>query len=117
MKQDIQKQLLNEFMDTNSISKLQEYIREILKIRGISNNTIHEEIIMLMEEVGELAKSVRKNVVNMSIDHNRVDSYDTVENEVVDVLIVLIGICNILNIDLQNEFKKKESMNVNRKWG
>ncbi len=72
---------------------------------------------MLMEEVGELAKSIRKNVVNMSIDYNRIDSYDTVENEVVDVIIILISICNILDIDLQKEFEKKENMNILRKWG
>lgn len=65
-------------------------------------------MLLLLEKVGELAKSIRKNATNMSIDNSKINHYDTIESEVADVFIVLSSICNKLNIDLYKSLKDKE---------
>lgn len=65
-------------------------------------------MLLLLEKVGELAKTIRKNATNMSIDNSKINHYDTIESEVADVFIVLSSICNKLNIDLYKSLKDKE---------
>lgn len=65
-------------------------------------------MLLLLEKVGELAKAIRKNATNMSIDNSKINHYDTIESEVADVFIVLGSICNKLNIDLYKALKDKE---------
>lgn len=65
-------------------------------------------MLLLLEKVGELAKAIRKNATNMSIDNSKINHYDTIESEVADVFIVLSCICNKLNIDLYKSLKDKE---------
>ena len=65
-------------------------------------------MLLLLEKVGELAKAIRKNATNMSIDNSKINHYDTIESEVADVFIVLSSICNKLTIDLYKSLKDKE---------
>lgn len=65
-------------------------------------------MLLLLEKVGELAKAIRKNATNMSIDNSKINHYDTIESEVADIFIVLSSICNKLNIDLYKSLKDKE---------
>ena len=65
-------------------------------------------MLLLLEKVGELAKAIRKNATNMSIDNSKINHYDTIESEVADVFLVLSSICNKLNIDLYKALKDKE---------
>ena len=73
-------------------------------------------MLLLLEEVGELAKAIRKNATNMSIDNNKINNYDTIESEVADVFIVLSSVCNKLDIDLFKSVKDKEQENIKRIW-
>ena len=52
----------------------------------------------------------------MSIDKSKINNYDSIENEVADVFIVLVTICNTLGINLYNSIVEKEKINVNRVW-
>lgn len=73
-------------------------------------------MLLLVEEVGELAKSIRKEKTNMCIDKQKINNYDTIEGEIADVFIVLSSICNLLNINLYDVFCEKEKINVERAW-
>lgn len=73
-------------------------------------------MLLLLEEVGELAKAIRKNATDMSIDKNKINHYDTIESKVADVFIVLINVCNKLGIDLYKSLKNKEEENIKRTW-
>ena len=73
-------------------------------------------MLLLLEEVGELAKAIRKNATNMSIDKDKISHYDTIESEVADVFIVLNSVCNKLDIDLYQALKEKEKKNIKREW-
>lgn len=111
-----QLELWNKLNENNTLQEVQKYIKDVIEIRGFSNQEIEKTMLLLLEEVGELAKSIRKNATNMSIDKNKINHYDTIESEIADVFIVLSSICNKLNIDMYQAIKDKEKENINRTW-
>ena len=110
-----QTQLLEKLTKDKSLNDVQKYIKEVIEIRGFSKQPIEETLLLLTEEVGELAKSIRKEK-GMTVDEKRIKNYDTPASEVADVFIVLASICNTLKIDLFDAIKMKETINVSRSW-
>lgn len=111
-----QLELWENLNEKNTLQEVQEYIKEVINIRGFANQEIEKTMLLLLEEVGELAKAIRKTATNMGIDNNKINHYDTIESEVADVFIVLNSVCNKLNIDLYQSLKDKEKENINRTW-
>lgn len=111
-----QLELWNKLNRNNTLQEVQKYIKDVSEIRGFSNQDIEKAMLLLIEEVGELAKSIRKNATNIGIDNNKINHYDTIESEVADVFIVLSSICNKLGIDLFKSLKDKEEENIKRTW-
>lgn len=111
-----QEQLYDALSRETSLPDIQKYIKQVIDIRGFGNQSTEASLLLLLEEVGELAKAVRKNTQGMSVDTKRINNYDTIESEVADVLIVLISICNNLGIDLFDALKEKEKVNCSRTW-
>lgn len=106
-------ELLNE---KNTLNEIQNYIKEVIKIRGFSEQKVQDEMLLLLEETGELAKAIRKTIPEASVDYERVENYTDIEEEVADVFIVLVSICNRLNINLYDAIIKKEEKNIKRQW-
>ena len=111
-----QLELWKNLNSDNTIIQVQEYIRNVIELRGFSEQNIEKTMLLLTEEIGELAKAIRKDKTSMSIDKSKINNYDTIESEVADVFIVLCSICNKLNIDLFSSLKEKEKENITRKW-
>lgn len=111
-----QKKLHEELNNNCTLNDIQEYIKKVIDIRGFGNQPIEEEMILLTEEIGELAKAVRKEKTNMCIDENKAKNYDPIEGEIADIFIILTSICNTLNINLYETFYEKEKLNINRTW-
>ena len=111
-----QLELWNKLNESNTLPEIQNYIKEVIRIRGFVGQETEKTMLVLLEEVGELAKSIRKNATNMNIDKNKLNHYDTIESEIADVFIVLNSVCNKLNIDLYKALKDKEEENIKRKW-
>ena len=111
-----QLELWNKLNESSSLQEIQKYINDMADIRGFSSQEIEQAMLLLIEEVGELAKSIRKNATNMNIDTEKISHYDTIESEVADVFIVLNSVCNKLNIDLFKALKDKEEENIKRVW-
>lgn len=108
--------LYNELNENKTLKEVQEYIKKVIEIRGFDKQSPEQTMLLLTEEVGELAKAIRKDKTKMCIDNNKINNYDTIESEVADVFIVLSTICNELNIDLYSAVKNKEKENINRTW-
>lgn len=104
------------FKEDTSLVELQNYINNVLEIRGFNNQSIELKLMLLMEEVGELAKSIRKDSTRLPIDRCKINNYSSIEEEIADVLIILFSIANKLQIDLYDAFLKKEKENIKRKW-
>ena len=94
----------------------EQYIKAVNTVRGFEEQPIEERMLLLTEEIGELAKSIRKNATNMSTDVNKQYSYDSIESEVSDCLYVLASVCNKLDIDMFKCLKEKEKENIHRVW-
>ena len=104
---------LYEFLnENNSLNEIQDYIRKIITIRGFSEQRVQDKMLLLLEETGELAKAIRKTLPEASIDYNKIENYTDIEEEIADVFIVLVSICNRLNINLYDAMRKKEEKNI-----
>jgi len=99
--------------DQPTLHDLQEYVRRMTAERGFDHENVTEKFVLMMEEVGELAKAVRKTQ-GMHLDPNS-QKYRT-DHEAADVLFYLLDICNKLGIDLEQALRDKEEMNKKRTW-
>jgi len=89
-----------------TIKHLQEYAAAKIKARGFEDESLHERLVLLMEETGELAKACRK-VSGMNNDQGKENQYNVGE-EVVDVINLALAVAIKLNLDLEKEFIEKE---------
>jgi len=99
--------------ESPKIQDYQDYIAKMVKARGFDKNTIAEEMLLFAEEFGELAKVVRK-ASGMKTDETAIHS--SAEDELADVFNYLLNIANLLDVDLEVAFRKKEEKNKLRKW-
>ncbi len=98
---------------TPTIADVQQYIKATVAHRGFSHESVQDNFIMLTEELGELAKALRKlNGVKVATD----STMTSVEEEVADVAWMLMCVCNKLGIDLESAIRAKEEKNKQRVW-
>lgn len=91
----------------------QRYIGEMVKERGF-NNEVPEDIMLFMEEVGELARAVRKNIgLKIATDSKAAKE---IEEELADCFMYILNLANRHDIDLEEAFRKKEEKNHQRVW-
>ena len=111
-----QLELWNNLKETNTLREVQNYVKNVNKIRGFHKQEITKVMLLLLEEVGELAKAIRRNATDIAIDKKKINHYDTVEEEIADVFYMLLCVCNDLDIDLYSCIKEKEAKNIKRIW-
>lgn len=92
---------------------VQSYLKQVCTERGFDDEEVQTKMMLLTEEVGELARAVRKHTGGKM---SKETHHSEVEDEVADVMIVLIDICNKLGVDLQKAFLEKEMKNTTRSW-
>lgn len=110
------KEQLSKFNENTSLKDLQKYINDMIEIRGFSGQTPEEIMLFLTEEVGELAKEVRK-LRKYKIDLNKQENLKLdLEGEIADVFIYILSMCRVANVNLLEAFKNKEEKNCNREW-
>lgn len=93
-----------------SLLQLQNYIQRIVELRGFDKEGIRDVMLLLVEEIGELAKAVRKSIGLKTSESPTGEK--TVANELADCLIYLLDIANLANIDLEQAFQEKERLNT-----
>lgn len=103
---------MSELKEYN-LRQYQDLIRKLVKKRGFDKETVPEVFTLLVEEVGELAKAIRKHN-GQKVDLSRKQL--SVEEEAADVFWLLLDLCNRLNLDLAEAFDKKEDKNSSRNW-
>ncbi len=98
-----------------TLADMQKYAHDMMLERGFNTDPAHiaKSFMLLTEEVGELAKAARKTA-GMSLDKNA--NAQDVPGEAADVFIVLLCICNMLGVDLEQAFRDKEEQNKHRRW-
>lgn len=101
-----------ELASRPTLQDLQKYVAETCEFRGYSTDTRYC-LLLLCEEVGELAKAIRKTTGG-TIDPESRDSH--VDEEAADVLWMLAVIANGLGVDLEQAFRNKMEINKSRVW-
>jgi NTP pyrophosphatase (non-canonical NTP hydrolase) len=91
-----------------TIKHLQDYITYKIKQRGFEDETVHERMLLLMEEIGELAKACRK-ITGMNVDVKRKITLE-VGQEVADVINLIFAVGIELGLDIEKEFVEKEKI-------
>jgi NTP pyrophosphatase (non-canonical NTP hydrolase) len=93
---------------TTALASLQRYYRRTAIERGYASEDARDCILLLTEEVGELARAVRKH-----IGLSRAGEYPQTEigEELADVQLYLLHLANILQIDLPAAVASKERSN------
>ncbi len=103
------KQLSND----SSLADYQQLIRQLIIERGYDKETISEVFTLLVEEVGELAKAIRKVNGQKIGDHSK---QHEIAEEAADVFWLLIDLCNRLDVNLAQAFRDKEIINQSRNY-
>jgi NTP pyrophosphatase (non-canonical NTP hydrolase) len=99
--------------EDDSLKQLQKYIWQMNIDRGFNTVDPSKKLVMLMEEVGELAKAIRKIAgLKFTDTTKRTD----IEEGLADVQIVLLGLASMLEIDMFDAVVTKERKNRERSW-
>ena len=60
-------------------------------------------------------KELKSELDNLAIDINKKYS-SNLENEITDVFICLMGMCDLIDMDIVKGLKDKEEINFKREW-
>lgn len=97
-----------------SLADLQAYISEQCIKRGWDKRTDLERMAMLTEEVGEVAKEIRRHQGRMG--YKKPENTDHLAEELIDALNFIVDIANSNKIDLEKAFKTKWDAVQTREW-
>lgn len=104
----------NNSLKIGTIKNLQNYIAEKLEARGFQDETLHERLLLLVEEIGELVNACRK-ISGMNVDVKRKTKTDVGE-EITDCINMIFAVGIELGLDIEKEFRKKEAVVDKRKY-
>ena len=97
-----------------TLGDLQRYLAAICEERGWTKDSPSQKFVLFIEEIGELAKAMRKTAGLYEEAAKRRDI--SLEEEFADVLSYLLDLANCYQIDLEAAFRAKELVNQQRIW-
>jgi NTP pyrophosphatase (non-canonical NTP hydrolase) len=100
--------------DNPTLSDLQRYIAAVCQERGWTKDSPSEKFVLFIEEIGELAKAMRK--ASGLYEERAKQREIALEEEFADVLSYLLDLANCFHVDLEQAFRAKEQVNQSRTW-
>ncbi len=98
-----------------TLADYQAYMEQVCKERGWAKNTALELFLLFSEEVGELAKAIRRHH-QLYIEPAKAHKQPNLAEEFADVFGYLLDLANHFEIDLEKAFRDKEIINSQRTW-
>lgn len=95
----------------NGLRGLQHYYERTATRRGWGHETVQETLLLMTEEMGELARAIRKSV-GLARDGEWYG--EDVAEELADVQLYLVHLANNAGIDLADAVTSKEAVNAAR---
>ena len=99
---------------TATLAELQKHLGETCKEKGWDKNSVTDVFLLFTEEVGELAKAIRKETGFKG--EARPDNHDNLREELADVLNYLLELANRFDVDLTEVYFEKHKINSSRVW-
>lgn len=93
-------------LPVGTIGSLQAYIVFKLKERGFADENIHERLLLLVEEIGELVNAVRHST-GMNVDKKK-KARNELGEEVADIINLIFAVGIELGLDIEKEYIAKE---------
>lgn len=100
--------------DQPLLADYQKFILESCKERGWDKHTPIEKMMLLTEEVGELAKAIRKE--SGAFGYAKPDNTTHLAEELVDVLNYVLDLANDFDVNLEEAFRAKWKKTATRTW-
>lgn len=97
-----------------TLKDLQQHLDELCKEKGWDKNSVSEVFLLLTEEIGELAKEVRKQIGLQGKTHEK--SHEELKHEFADVFNYLLELANRFDVDLTEAYFEKNKINEDRTW-
>lgn len=97
-----------------TLNDLQRYLAAVCQERGWTKDTPSEKFVLFIEEIGELAKAMRK--AGGLYEERAKERAMPLEEEFADVLSYLLDLANYFHVDLEAAFRAKEAVNQTRTW-
>jgi NTP pyrophosphatase (non-canonical NTP hydrolase) len=94
------------------IDRLQRYYRLAASRRGWDKESPRDALLLLTEELGELARAVRK-LEGLDRNHD-LDEIGNVGEELADLQLYIVHLANTLGLELANAVTTKEQVNARR---
>lgn len=110
---DLEKELA-KLNNKSSINDIQEYINKMIEERGFDKETKQDVMLLLTEEIGELAKEVRKST-NIKMDEKQ-SRQENLSDEIADVFMYILAMCRVADVNLLEALINKEKKNLERTW-
>lgn len=96
---------------SDALAQMQRYYERVARLRGYGDETVQDTMMLLMEEVGELARAIRKRL-ELRRDGNPITNDAAME--LADIQLYVLHLANLLDIDLANAVLQKERVNDRR---
>lgn len=93
------------------VAALQDYYRRIAQRRGWADESPRDTLLLMTEEMGELARAVRKEV---GLARDGVFPEGSVGEELADLQLYLVHLASALGVDLGSAVTTKERANAER---
>jgi NTP pyrophosphatase (non-canonical NTP hydrolase) len=104
---------MNDISNSESLRDLQNHIWQMNIQRGFNTEDSSKKLVMLVEEVGELAKAIRKDI---GLKFTDTTEQKDIKEELADVQIVLLGLASLMKVDMLDAVRAKEKKNQLRTW-
>lgn len=104
---------MDDFPARPNLPELQEYVARTCRRRGWDRASDLEVLLLMVEEVGELARAFRDQ---RGLFQEAGRQRGQVAEELADVLSYLLDLSNRLGVDLETAFREKEERNEGRSW-
>lgn len=106
---------LPSFPESTDLGSLQAYVADVCAARGWDKSSDTEIFLYFTEEVGELAKAIRRRN-KWYAEAGKAEKPDHLEEEFADVLSYLLDLANRMGVDVAKAFREKEEKNRERTW-
>jgi NTP pyrophosphatase (non-canonical NTP hydrolase) len=98
-----------------TLADIQQYVIDLEEERDFTQHGVVDQSLLLVEEIGELCKVIRKSHTTMGIDVAKKYDLDAA-GEIADITIMLCAVANRLGVDIEQALRDKEEHNKKRTW-